>query len=110
MSAAVLDPPGDAPVVELTGTVDFKSVPELRKRLLKVVKKRGGDVLRLDFRRVTRMDTSGVAMLVELHQLASSRGSRLALIGLNEQVRRMIQLARLDRLLGVSIGEEAGCQ
>lgn len=85
-------------VFDLFGSVDFNSVPELRKKLIRAVKKIGRHRLELNFAEVTKMDTSGVAMLVELYGLAASKGGRLSLRGLNDQSRRMIRLARLDQV------------
>lgn len=84
--------------IELGGRVDFNMVPDLRKRLMKVVKNRAHHTVELDFSHVTHVDTSGIAMLVELSRLATSNAGELRLKGLSEQARKMIRLARLDQI------------
>lgn len=92
----------DRYVIDMSGSVDFNSVPELRKKLIRAVKKSGRRPLELNFAKVAKTDTSGVAMLVELSGLAASKGGRLSLRGLNDQARRMIRLARLDQVFVIA--------
>lgn len=83
-------------VVELTGAINQESVPDIRKRLLKIVHGHRGARIKLDFSDVSEIDISGVAMLVEMVRLLSRTGVGLQLINPNEDIRRMIRLTRLD--------------
>ncbi|MDY6909261.1 MAG: STAS domain-containing protein [Thermodesulfobacteriota bacterium] len=93
------------PVVVFEGRLDKETVPEARRRVLKALKRNPAGSLDVDLSRLERMDTAGVALLVELHRNALRKGGRVRLRGLNEGARRMIQLARLDQVLEVA--EEA---
>jgi anti-sigma B factor antagonist len=87
--------------VQLEGPVDMITVPELRKALLCPTKKHEIMEIHVDFSQVTALDTSGVAMLVEVWKGLARRGAVLRLTGLSEQARRLIQLARLDQVFEI---------
>ncbi|NTU47909.1 MAG: STAS domain-containing protein [Syntrophobacteraceae bacterium] len=87
--------------VALEGSLDFNTVPDLRKNLLKTLRKGASPSIELDFSRVSKVDTSGIAMLVELNRIAVSKGGNVSLTGMNEQVRRMMRLARLDGIFSL---------
>ena len=92
--------------VRLDGRVDLMTVPGIRKKLLGFAKKREIKEIRLDLSDVTLLDTSGVAMLVELWRCLSRKSGALHLTGVRGSVRRLIQMARLDQVF--KIGEDPG--
>jgi anti-anti-sigma factor len=91
-------------VMTLEGALDRDTVPGIRKNLLKRIKKEFGDSreLRVDLSGVSKVDSAGVALLVELLKAVSERGGKLKLTGLDENARKMIQLARLSELFGIN--------
>lgn len=84
--------------VQLEGPVDMMTVPAIRKTLLGPTRKKEIKEIHVDFSRVTVLDTSGLAMLVEVLKGLAREGGVLRLTGLSEQARRLIQLARLDHV------------
>ncbi|MBI4183442.1 MAG: STAS domain-containing protein [Proteobacteria bacterium] len=86
-------------VVTLEGDVDLDSSPEAREVLLKAVG-RGRDVL-VDMARITYIDSSGIASLVEALQAARLRGRRLALAAVSPAAMRVLSLARLDKVFAI---------
>jgi len=87
--------------IQLHGPVAMTTVPEIRKVLLDAAKKRTVKEIRIDFSRVTILDTSGVAMLVETWRGLARRGGALRLSGLGENAKRLIQLAGLDQIFEI---------
>ena len=87
--------------VQLEGPVDMMTVPTIRKTLLGPTRKKEIKEIHVDFSRVTVLDTSGVAMLVEVWKGLARKGGVLRLTGLSEQARRLIQLARFDHVLEI---------
>ncbi len=87
----------DLLTIELEGHISRDSVPELRKSLLKVARHIKASTMKLDFSAVYSLDTSGVAMLVELQTVLFRSGGRLILTALSDETRRVIRLARLDQ-------------
>jgi len=83
-------------IVVLKGDVDLESSPAAREVLLKSVEG-AGNVL-VDLSSVTYIDSSGVASLVEALQAAKRNGGRFALVAASDPTRRVLELARLDKV------------
>jgi anti-sigma B factor antagonist len=86
-------------VVGLEGDIDLEHAPAVRKLLLDAVA-RGKQVI-VDLARVTYIDSSGVANLVEALQAANRQRSKLRLAAVGAQVRRVLTLARLDKVFTI---------
>ncbi len=86
-------------VVELSGEVDLRHSPTLRKALMEMMFDRRPVVV--DLAAVTYVDSSGVAGLVEAYQMARKNGTRFVLAAISDPVRRVLQLARLDRVFAL---------
>jgi anti-sigma B factor antagonist len=85
-----------ASIVVLKGDVDLESSPAAREVLLKSVD--GADKVLVDLSSVTYIDSSGVASLVEALQAAKRNGGRFALVAASDPTRRVLELARLDKV------------
>jgi anti-sigma B factor antagonist len=83
-------------VVALKGEVDLESSPAAREILLKCFE--STSKVLVDLSGVTYIDSSGVASLVEALQAAKKNGSRFALASTSEPTRRVLELARLDKV------------
>jgi anti-sigma B factor antagonist len=82
-------------VITVQGSVNFSNSPELRKRILEPVAGATGKVI-VDLEGVERIDSSGIATLVEAGAAAEHHGCRLWLCGVNGDARRMLDLVSLD--------------
>jgi anti-sigma B factor antagonist len=92
-------------VVALEGEVDLQHSPRLRKVLMDLMLERR-DVF-VDLGRVAYIDSSGIASLVEAYQMARKNSTRFALIAVSDVARRVLQLARLDRVFAIADTVEA---
>jgi anti-sigma B factor antagonist len=95
-----------ASIVVLKGDVDLESSPAAREILLKTVDD-AGRVL-VDLSSVTYIDSSGVASLVEALQASKRNGGRFALVAASEPTRRVLELARLDKVFTLYATVEEG--
>jgi anti-sigma B factor antagonist len=86
-------------VVELSGDVDLSCSPEARATILGCLTQ-ARNVL-VDLSRVTYIDSSGVASLVEGYQTAKKRKLKFGLIGVSEAALSVLKLARLDRVFPI---------
>jgi len=86
-------------IVAFDGDVDLQSSPEARKALLEAVG-RGMPVL-VDLSQVGYIDSSGVASLVESFQAARKAGQNLVLISVSDGAKRVLELARLDKVFTI---------
>jgi len=98
MSAQVREESGRF-VVELGGEIDLDRAPEVRGVLLDCIK--GGRDVLVDLSRVSYIDSSGIASLVEALQSAGKRGSALGLVSISPMALRVFELARLDKVFTI---------
>lgn len=75
----------------LVGDVDAHNAGELQARLAQVAAG-GSPVLFLDLAGVRRMDSAGVAVLVDLRRSLGAQGRKLALLRIPPSVRRILEL------------------
>ena len=94
-------PEGDFAVARVLVDIDFRTSPALRTALLDLLGKQRQKCLVLDLECVRRIDSSGVASLVEGWREARRRGARLILTGVNDSIARMLALTRLTGLFEV---------
>ena len=86
-------------IIELAGEVDLSCSPEARKQILDCLG--AGRHLLVDLSRVTYIDSSGVASLVEGFQTARKKSLRFGLISVSPPAMSVLQLARLDRVFPI---------
>ena len=95
MKHEILEKQG-ASIVVFTGEIDLESSPAARETLLKCFEHTGNVIV--DLSDVSYIDSSGVASLVEALQAAKKQGSQFALAAVSEPTRRVLELARLDKV------------
>ena len=86
----------DRIIIALKGDIDLESSPAARELLLDSVA--GEKNLLVDLSAVTYIDSSGVASLVEALKASRENGTRFALAAASEPARRVLELARLDKV------------
>jgi anti-sigma B factor antagonist len=87
-------------VLALAGEIDLARSPELRLRLREEMDRRPSRLV-IDLAKVTYMDSSGVATLVEALQRSKSAGTRLLLSELQPRVRSIFTISRLDTVFEI---------
>lgn len=87
-------------VIVIEGDIDLYSSPELRTEVLRVVPKAKNGV-GIDLGKVTYMDSSGVATLVEGLRSAKEHDKSFALLAPSMAVMKVLELARLDSIFEV---------
>jgi anti-sigma B factor antagonist len=86
-------------VVALEGDIDLEGSPAARKVLLEAVAL--GQPVYVDLSGVSYIDSSGIASLVEALQRARHGGTGFALASVSDSARRVLELARLDRVFTI---------
>ena len=99
----------DATTVTVSGDVDLYSSPEVRKIIMALTEEETPFIL-IDLHGVQYMDSSGIATLVEGLQQVGKYDGRLILYGLNNAVREVFELSRLDRVFQIFPNAEAAQQ
>jgi phospholipid transport system transporter-binding protein len=80
----------------LEGELSFATVPRLLQRADSLL---DGGVL--DLSRVSRVDSAGLALLLELSRRSRSRGTRLGIRGMNPQILSLTGFFGLDKVLNL---------
>jgi len=88
---------GAATIVAARGEVTVFSSPALREALRKITDGRPPRLV-LDLAETRYIDSSGVATLVEALQTIQRYKGKLVLTGLNQRVRGVFEIARLDSI------------
>jgi len=97
---------GDAVVVSIEGSVDIQSSPELRGEL-KVALDGKTPKLVVDMERVSFVDSSGLATLIEAMQRMLPYEGKLLLCNLSKTVQGVFELANLDTIFKITGSRDA---
>lgn len=87
-------------VLPLDGEVDLHVSPRIGISLAQMTQKKLDPVV-VDLARVTYIDSSGLAVLIEGMQNVEEYGGKFALAGLQENVRSIFEIARLDQVFRI---------
>lgn len=93
-------------VVTPDGDIDMSRSPEFRVALRRVNEGKPGRLV-VNLENVGYMDSSGLATLVECMRTAKQQGTEMILCGMNERVRAIFDIARLDQFFTIvsTLGE-----
>ena len=81
--------------VVLKGDLDFNSAKNVREEFAKLTQKDGAKVL-MDLSGVRYIDSSGLATFIDLYQKMRRAGGKLAFFNVNQSVRSVFEIAKLD--------------
>jgi anti-anti-sigma factor len=87
-------------IATIEGEITFTASPHLRKQLLELAKQNHG-VIVLDVAAVPYMDSSGVAVLVEMLSKLRGTNTKLVICCMQDRVRSMFDIARLSKLFTI---------
>src|SRR4051794_26383523 len=92
-------------LLSVLGELDLSNSSELRRRVENAVRDGRPRVI-IDLEGLRHMDSSGLAALIDCHQLAESRGGQLVLVITSESVRRTVEVRGLDRLFAIAASRD----
>ena len=87
-------------VFPLEGEIDLHVSPRIALSLAQMVKKKPKKLV-VDLSKVSYIDSSGLAVLIEAMQSMEEYGGKFALAGLQETVRSIFEIARLDQVFRI---------
>ena len=96
---------GDALVVSLRGEIDLNNSPELRSELFSLMGRQPPRRIVLNLSEVPYMDSSAIAVLVEVLQKVRKAGGKVCLTNLQPRVQGLIEIARLGTIFVVTKDE-----
>ena len=92
---------GSVTVVEVEGQLIVGNRQELKQRVLDELDNGARDFA-IDFSRTGYIDSSGLGVLVSLSKKIREQGGELRLASLNEDLRTLFELTKLDTLFQIS--------
>ena len=87
-------------VLQLEGEIDLHVSPEVAESLRTMVANKP-KVLVVDLTKVTYLDSSGLAVLIEGMQNVQEYGGKFALTNVQESVQHIFEIARLDQVFQI---------
>ena len=88
---------GDVHVFELAGELDFHTSPDLRSQLQAVAEKPAHKIV-VSLKKVSYIDSSGLATFVEALQKAKRGRGKLVLAEMGSSVKSVFEIAKLDKI------------
>ena len=87
-------------VLPLSGEIDLHVSPRIAASLEAIIARKPDRVV-VDLSNVTYMDSSGLAVLIEGMQTVEKYGGKFAIVGIQETVRSIFEIARLDQVFRI---------
>jgi anti-sigma B factor antagonist len=87
--------------IDVRGEVDLNSAPVLLEQILAAIARKP-EVIIINLRNVTKMDSAGVAVLIEGINEARKEKIILSLQDLSKAAQSVLEMARVDKLFQVS--------
>jgi anti-sigma B factor antagonist len=95
----------DAWIIDLTGEVDLYRSPAVRKKFEEVISKNPKRFF-VNLIKVSYMDSSGLATLIEAFQISKRKGIFLGLYGVNTTLKGLFEITRLEKVFNIFLTEE----
>ncbi len=99
----------DVLVVDVEGQLIVGNRQELKQKVLEELEK-GERKFVVDFEKTGYIDSSGLGVLVSLSKKIREQGGELRLANLNEDLRTLFELTKLDTLFHIADSREAALQ
>lgn len=95
----------DITVIDVEGQLIVGNRQELKQKVLQELES-GGRKFLIDFSQTGYIDSSGLGVLVSLSKKIREQGGELRLANLNEDLRTLFELTKLDTLFQISRSRE----
>jgi anti-sigma B factor antagonist len=100
-------PAGSGPsVLPLEGEIDLHVSPGIAVSLYEMIAKQPAQLL-IDLSGVTYVDSSGLAVFIEAMQRVAKYGGKFGLVGMQQTVRSIFEISRLDQVFRIFPDVEA---
>jgi anti-sigma B factor antagonist len=96
-------------VVDVDGQLIVSNRQELKQKLLDELEK-GGKKFLIDFAKTGYIDSSGLGVLVSLSKRIREQGGELRLANLNDDLKTLFELTKLDTLFQIAETRERALQ
>ena len=91
---------GGQAVLPLHGEIDLHVSPQIAASLREMIARKPAQLL-VDLSGVSYVDSSGLAALIDAMQRVQQYGGKFGIVGLQETVRSIFEIARLDQVFRI---------
>ncbi len=92
-------------VCQIEGEIDINSSPDLKKIFDRLISKKTPKTV-INLSKVTYVDSSGLATLVEMLKNMRTYGGRMRLTNLSPKIKSLFEITKLEKLFEIMADEE----
>ena len=92
-------PHGNVTTIFLDGEIDMDKTEEVKEVVFPHID--AGKEVHLNLSNVQYMDSSGISVLIESHQKATEKGTKLVVKDVSKSVLKVIMMAKLEQILNL---------
>lgn len=100
-----IDPKQGLTVCHIDGEIDINSSPALKKSFDKLLSSKTPKIV-INLSKVTYVDSSGLATLVEILKNMRSYGGRMRLACMSAKIKNLFEITKLEKLFEIMTDEE----
>ena len=91
-------------ILDIAGEVDLYGSPQVRKNIEEALSSKPLRLI-INLSKVSYMDSSGLATLIEAFQITKTQGIHFALFGVGTHLKSLFEITRLDTIFRIYLGE-----
>lgn len=95
----------DFVTITIEGEVDLNSSPQLRKVFTDLAEK-GSQKIIVNFAKVSYIDSSGLATLIEMMQRLKKGEGKMYLVSMSDKIKGLFEITKLDKLFTICRTQE----
>ena len=103
--AVRIDTKKDMTVCHIDGEIDINSSPSIKKSFDKLISQKIPRIV-INLSKVTYVDSSGLATLVEMLKNMKSYGGRMRLACMSPKIKSLFEITKLEKLFEIMADEE----
>ena len=92
-------------VCYVSGEIDINTSPQVKKIFDKIIASKKEKIV-INLKKVSYVDSSGLATLVEILKGLRAYGGRLKISNLSQKVKNLFEITKLEKLFDITIEEE----
>lgn len=96
-------------ICRVDGEIDINTAPQLKKTFDRLVREKKEKII-INMEKVSYIDSSGLATLVELLKNFRKYGARLKLAGLSAKVKSLFEITKLEKLFDIQDKEDQAAE
>jgi anti-sigma B factor antagonist len=96
----ISDPPANSTIFPLEGEIDLHISPTISHWLQQIIIRKPARLL-IDLSKVSYVDSSGIAVLIDAMQKVQKYGGAFGVVGMQDSVRSIFEIAKLDQVFRI---------